>query len=170
MKKWMLIQKYPSSPIEVWEYIDDLKEAMKYWYVANVIRKYGIEKTMPIVMNDMGGFHTHRPTDDDVLAIVESEEKPLLSVFKQYPVNNEHFRTGWLSPDCISFSCPYMGHFRLAMNLCRDFYKMPENNLADDILLGKGWVKVMNGKWFAYWDKITDEQAAFIEKKGFTRF
>ena len=170
MAKWMLIQKYPSMPIEVWEYIDDLKEAMKYWYVANVIREYGVEKVMPIVMNRMGGFHTHRPDADDVIAIIESDEEPRISVFKQYPVNIDNFKTGWLSPDGTSFSCPYMGHIRLAMNLCRDIYGMTENNLADDILLGKGWVKVMNGKWFGYWDKITDKQAAFIGQNGFTRF
>lgn len=170
MAKWMLIQKYPSMPIEVWEYIDDLKKAMKYWYVANVIRKYGVEKTMPIVMNDYGGFCTHRPNAEDVVAIIESDKKPQLSVFQQYPVNNKHFETGWLSPEGATFSCQFMGHIRLAMDLCRCIYEMPENNLADDILLGKGWVKVMHGKWFGDWDKITKEQASVIEQKGFTRF
>lgn len=170
MRKWMLIQKYPSVPIEVWEYIDDIKEAMKYWYVAKAIREYGANKIMPIVMNDLGGYHTHRPNDDDVLAIIESDENPSLSVFEQYPVNSKYFETGWLSPDCTSFSCSYMGHIRLAMNLARDFYGMHENNVADDILLEKGWVKVMNGKWLGYWEKINDKQAAFIEKMGLRKF
>lgn len=169
MKKWMLIQRYPTSPVEIWEYIDDLREAMKYWYVARAIQKYGVEKVMPIVMNDMGGYHTHRPDCSDVLAIIESEEKPNVSVFRKYPVNNEHFDTGWLSPECTSFSCHYMGHIRLAMDICRDIYGMPETNIADDVLLGKGWIKVQNGRWLAMWDKINDEQALYIEKKGFKK-
>lgn len=142
---------------------------MKYWYVARAIRKYGVEKVMPIVMNDMGGYHTHRPDAPDVLSIIESEEKPKISVFRQYTVNDEHFNTGWLSPECTSFSCHYMGHIRLAMDICRDIYGMPETDIADDILLGKGWVKVQCGKWFADWYKINDKQAAYLEKKGFKR-
>ena len=170
MKKWMLIQRYKDSPIEIWEFIDDLQEAMQYWYVADCIRKFGVNKTMPIAMNDLGGYHQHRPDALDVLAIIESVEKPSISVFKQYPVNSETFRTGWLSPDCTSFSCSYMGHIRLAMQITREFLKMPESAVADDVLLEKGWIKVMNGKWLGDWDKINDKQAAFLEEKGFKEY
>ena len=169
-KKWMLIQRYKDSPIETWEFIDDLQEALQYWYVAQAIRDFGVNKIMPIVMNDLGGYHQHRPDAPDVLAIIESEEKPNISVFKQYPVNSEHFHTGWLSPDCTSFSCSYMGHIHLAMKIIHELLNMPESVVADDVLLEKGWIKVMNGKWLGYWDNINDEQVIFLEKKGFTRF
>ena len=167
MKKWMLIRPYKDSPIQIWEFIDDLQEALQYWYVARAISKYGINKVMPIVMNDLGGYHTHRPDAPDVVAIIESVEKPGISVFKQYPVNSENFRTGWLSPDCTSFSCEYMGHIGLAMRIVKEFFGLPENPTADDALLEKGWIKVMNRTWLGEWDKINDKQMAFLEEKGF---
>ena len=165
-KKWMLIQRYEDSPIEIWEFIDDLQEALKYWYVARCIREYGVDKIMPIVMNDLGGYHTHRPDAPDVLAIIESEEKPNLSVFKKYPVNRKDFHTGWLSPDCTSFSCSYMGHISLAIKIVREVLKMPTSVVADDVLLEKGWIKVMSGRWLGYWDKISDKQVTFLEERG----
>ena len=40
MKKFMIIRNPYDQSLAVWEYIDDVKEAMKYWYVKYAIDKY----------------------------------------------------------------------------------------------------------------------------------
>ena len=165
----MLIKPYENAPIQIWEYIDNVNEAKQYWYVAQAIQKYGADKIMPIVMNDFGGYHTHHPNESDVVAIIESKDKPNISVFKQYAINSENFHTGWLSPDCTSFSCSYMGHISLATKIVNEIIKDYESVIPDDVLLEKGWIKVANGKWLGRWRKINDKQIAFLEKKGFKR-
>ena len=166
MKKWILIQPCKGAPIQVWEFIDDIREAMKYWYVRQAIEKYGADKVMPIAMNDVGGYHPHKPDEKDVVAVIESVEKPNISVFRQYPINDERFVTGWLSPDCTTFSCGYMGHIGLAMKIVEELFNEPQNVTADDFLLEHGWVKVMNEKWLGCLDQMNDSQVEFLERKG----
>lgn len=82
LKKYMIIKSPYDGTKAVWEYIDDLDEAMSYWYVAQAIEKYGVESMMPIVMNKLGGYHTHRPDEPDVVAIIESVDWPDLKVWE----------------------------------------------------------------------------------------
>lgn len=169
MKKWMLIKPHENASIQIWEFIDDIEEAMEYWYVRDAIEKFGVDSMMPIVMNDMGGYHTHRPDEKDVVAIIESYKKPNISVFKQYPINNAMFHTGWVSPDCTTFSCGYMEHIGLAMKIVEELFAIPEHVVADDFLLDLGWIKVMHGKYLFHYGKINNKQAVFLQEKGFTK-
>ena len=54
MKKKYCIYKKPWGDIEAWEYIDDLEEAMSYWYIRMSIDKYGVEGTMPVCIISSG--------------------------------------------------------------------------------------------------------------------
>lgn len=166
MKKWMIINPGHDSPMQVWEYIDDVNEAMKIPYVADYIRKYGIKDSMPIVMNNLGGFHTHKPTKHDVVSIVERHTKPLISVYRQYPYNSRAFRTGWISPDCNTFSCDYMGHLKLAVQITEELYGLYDCATPDDELFERGWIKVSNKRAVFNWDKITDKQAERLQDWG----
>ncbi len=149
------IYKKPWGDIEAWEYIDDLEEAMKYWYVRMAIDKYGVEDTMPICMNKCGGYHTC--IKSECIAIIESDTWPSLSshydLFKGI-INNKHFNYGWIDHLGNTYSCNYMGHASLAHELVTMNYKIEYTdsvmvkdgiNAPDDFLLKKGWIKVLHG-------------------------
>ena len=118
MKTKYCIYRKPWGDIEAWEYIDDLEEAYEYWYIRDVIEKYGAEKVLPIAMNKVGGYHS--VFTDEVVAIIESDTWPALSthyeLFKDL-VNNEKFDYGWIDPLGNTYSCRYMGHASLADEL-----------------------------------------------------
>lgn len=148
------IYKKPWGDIECWEYIDDLDEAMKFWYVRYAIDKYGVEDTMPICMNKCGGYHTfYKP---ECIAIIESDTWPSLSshydLFKGI-VNNDKFNYGWIDPLGNTYMCQYMGHASLASELVTINYKIEYTkkaaedsiNAPDEFLLNKGWIKVFTG-------------------------
>lgn len=172
MKKWVIKKSpYNDQQLEVWEYIDTVEEAVKYWYVAKAIRKYGVETVVPLAMNDCGGYH-HLPADsEEIVQIVVSDEKPNLSVFQQYSVNSKNLINGWVSPTCVSFSCGAFGHIRCAAQLVKEF-KVPETRTAhgDEALLEHGWIKVMNGKWYGRWSKINDNQVRLLDTLGLNDF
>jgi hypothetical protein len=163
------IYKKPWGDIEVWEYIDDLEEAMSYWFVRMAIDKYGVESTMPICMNKMGGYHTfYKP---DCIAIIESDTWPSIAthrdLFKDM-VNSARFNYGWIDPLGNTYSCRYMQHAALASDLVVMQYKedytkevVKENiNAPDDFLLRKGWIKVLNGDpAHIYFDEYTTDAA-----------
>ena len=163
------IYKKPWGDIECWEYIDDLEEAMQYWYVRYAIDKYGVEDTMPICMNKVGGYHSFY--EPECIAIIESDTWPSLSthydLFKSI-VNNTNFNYGWIDPLGNTYMCQYMGHASLATELVTINYPnewtkycTSENsyNNPDDFLLNKGWIKVFTGDpAHIYYDHyVTDE-------------
>ena len=148
------IYKRPWGDVEAWEYIDNLEEAMEYWYVRMAIEKYGVEDIMPICMNKCGGYHTfYKP---DCIAIIESDVWPSLSshykLFKGL-INSNNFDYGWIDHLGNTYSCPYMGHASLAselvvMNYAEEYtkYRLKETiDAPDDFLLNKGWIKVLKG-------------------------
>lgn len=148
------IYKKPWGDIECWEYINDLDEAMSYWYVSMAIDKYGVEDTMPICMNKCGGYHSFY--EPECIAIIESDTWPSLSshyeLFKSI-VNNENFSYGWIDPLGNTYMCQYMGHASLASELVTINYKVEYTkktvedsiNAPDEFLLNKGWIKVFTG-------------------------
>jgi hypothetical protein len=149
------IYKKSWGDIEAWEYIDDVEEACQYWYIRDVIKKYGAEKVLPIAMNKVGGYHS--VFTDEVIAIIESDTWPSLSshyeLFKDL-INNEKFNYGWIDSLGNTYTCRYMGHAALAADLVTLFYleefKNSELyingiNAPDDFLLEKGWIKVLKG-------------------------
>ena len=163
------IYKKSWGDIEAWEYIDDLEEACSYWYIRDVIEKYGADKIMPIVMNKVGGYHTFY--EPECIAIIESDTWPSLSthynLFRSI-INNEHFDYGWIDPLGNTYSCQYMGHASLASELVSINYateystsKLVRNrlNVPDDFLLEKGWIKVLNNDpaQIYYDEKVTKE-------------
>ena len=169
MKTKYCIYKKSCGDIEAWEYIDDLEEACEYWYIRDVIEKYGAEKVLPIAMNKVGGYHT--VFTDEVVAIIESDTWPALSthyeLFKDL-VNNEKFDYGWIDPLGNTYSCKYMGHASLASELVAlnysveySKYKLVEEriNAPDDFLLENGWIKVLHGNpaHIYYDEKVTKE-------------
>lgn len=173
------IYKKPWGDIEAWEYIDDLEEAMSYWYVRMAIDKYGVENTLPICMNKMGGYHTfYKP---ECVAIIESDTWPSLSshydLFKGI-INNEKFNYGWIDILGNTYSCNYMGHAALASELVTMNYKVEYTNSVlvkeginapDDFLLKKGWIKVLSGNpAYIYYDEYTTNTALekLLEVKG----
>lgn len=164
------IYKKPWGDIECWEYIDDLDEAMQYWYVRMAIDKYGVENTLPICMNKMGGYHTCNK--EECTAIIESDTWPSLSshydLFKGI-VNNKNFNYGWIDTLGNTYMCQYMAHASLAselvtMNYPKEYteYRLKEDsyNAPDDFLLTKGWIKVLSGKpSHIYFDKYVTDTA-----------
>ena len=169
MKKKYCIYRKPWGDIEAWEYIDDLDEAMSYWYVRMAIDKYGVEDILPICMNKMGGYHT--VNKEEVIAIIESDTWPSLSshydLFKGI-INNEKFNYGWIDHLGNTYSCRYMGHASLASELVTMNYKVEwtdsivkDNiNAPDDFLLNKGWIKVLSGNpAHVYFDEHTTNAA-----------
>lgn len=170
MKKFMIIRNPYDQSLAVWEYIDDVKEAMKYWYVKHAIDKYGVEDTMPIVMNRMGGYHTHRPDAPDVVKIVESETWPDLRLWEMYPMNSKHFKTGWISPDGTTFLCAYEDHIECAETIRKIMYDGAHPGMpADEMLLEyMGWGKCTNKTYIVYKDKMTDAMAKYFIDNGFT--
>lgn len=148
------IYKKPWGDIECWKYIDDLEEALSYWYVRACFDKYGIEGTMPVCMNKIGGYHQFY--EPECVAIIESDTWPSLSshydLFRGI-VNNDKFNYGWIDPLGNTYMCRYMGHASLASELVIINYKVEytkkktEDNIdaPDDFLLNKGWIKVFSG-------------------------
>ena len=169
MKTKYCIYKKPWGDIEAWEYIDDLDEAMSYWYIADAIRKHGTEKVMPICMNKNGGYHTfYKP---ECVAIIESDTWPSLSshydLFKGI-INSKLFTYGWIDTLGNTYLCGYMEHARLASQLVTMNYKVEytkyaaESNInaPDDFLLKKGWIKVLRGNpSYIYYDQYTTDEA-----------
>ena len=169
MKTKYCIYKKPWDDIEAWEYIDDVEEACQYWYVRDMIKKYGAEKVLPIAMNKVGGYHP--VFKDEVIAIIESDTWPSISthfeLFKDL-VNSEQFNYGWIDPLGNTYSCRYMGHASLAQDLVALFYSEEYSesksvlagiNAPDDFLLDKGWIKVLsrNPAQIYYDDKVSKE-------------
>lgn len=53
-----MLKRGDSGKLEVWQYIDTIEEANRYFYIARVIEKYGVKEILPIAMNRVGGFHS----------------------------------------------------------------------------------------------------------------
>ncbi len=180
MAKYCIYDKGEAFPLEVWEYIDDLKEAASYWYVRMAIDKYGVDDVMPICMNKCGGYHTcYKP---DVKCIIEADEWPSIATHRELftrDVNNPHFDCGWIDPSANTYICNYMGHARLAESLVELMHKKEylkwrrDNKLVsapDDFLLEKGWIKVLSSTphHIVFYDKTTDaaiKKLDEVEKK-----
>lgn len=169
MKTKYCIYKKSWGDIEAWEYIDDVKEACEYWYIRDVIKRYGVENVMPVVMNKVGGYHTL--CKEECIAIIESDTWPSLSthfdLFKNL-INNENFDYGWIDPLGNTYICRYMGHAALAQDLVALFYSeeylesksvLAGINAPDDFLLENGWIKVLHGDpaHIYYDEKVTKE-------------
>lgn len=163
------IYKKPGGNIEAWEYIDDVDEAMSYWFVRLAISRYGADGVLPICMNKLGGYHTFY--EPDCIAIIESDTWPTLSshydLFKGI-VNNDRFNYGWIDHLGNTYTCQYMGHAALASELVTMNYKteytnhLIENNInnPDDFLLKKGWIKVLSGlPPHVYFDEYVSDTA-----------
>jgi hypothetical protein len=143
---------------------------MSFWYVRMSIDKYGVEGTMPICMNKMGGYHQFYAPE--CIAIIESDTWPSLSshydLFKGI-INNEKFNYGWIDHLGNTYSCQHMGHASLAHELVTMNYQIEytksafvENgiNAPDDFLLNKGWIKVLSGNPdHIYFDEYTTDAA-----------
>lgn len=170
MKKYCIYEK-PNDDVEVWEYIDDLEEAMSYWYIADAIRKYGVNEVMPVVMNKCGGYHTcYKPY---VKCIIEADEFPTIATHKELfskSVNSPNFICGWIDTNGNTYNCQYMQHSSLASDLVLLMYKQEytkwkireENHLLDapdDFLLEKGWIKVFNSPPYhcVFYEKASDK-------------
>lgn len=179
MSKKYCIYKKPWGTIEAWEYIDDLDEAMSYWYVQQAIDKYGVEDVMPICMNKCGGYHTLNK--EECIGIIESDTWPTLSshpdIFK-VKINNPNFNYGWIDSMGNTYMCSYMEHAAIASDLVRLHYpaeysksNLVENkiNAPDEFLLEKGWIKVITGNPSSiYYEKYVTEEALkkLLELKG----
>ncbi|MDD3020929.1 MAG: hypothetical protein PHX61_08135 [Alphaproteobacteria bacterium] len=169
MKKWVIKQYAEGAPLELWEYIDSVEEAMKYVYVAQAIRKYGVDQVVPLAMNKLGGYH-HLPRDSkEIVQIIESDEAPTLSVYRQYPVNATTIQNGWMHPNGTTFECGSYGHISCALQLCNEFHVPEAGTIHDDeALLEHGWIKIFNGEWYGRWKKINDNQIRILETLGIT--
>ncbi len=168
MPKYCIYDKGPGEPIEVWEYIDDVKVASSYWYVKYAIDKYGVDDVMPICMNKCGGYHTcYMP---QVKCIIEADAWPSIASHKELflnNINNPSFSCGWIDSLGNTYLCNYMQHASLAADLVVMYYKqeytkykLAHNNInaPDDFLIDKGWIKVFNSPPYhaVLYDKATD--------------
>lgn len=169
MAKYVIYKQGEDMPLEVWQYIDDVKEASKYWYVRDAIDKYGFNDVMPIVMNEAGGYHTcYQPY---VKCIIESDYWPALHTHKELfndDINSPSFRCGWIDPLGNTYKCDYMGHLCLAESLCKLYHEMAFNkwkiahnnlNAPDDFLIEKGYIKVFNSPPYhaVLYDKVSEK-------------
>ena len=82
-------------------------------------------------------------------------------------VNKWKFKSGWLAPDCTTYSCGFMEHIDLAEDLCK-FFNIETDNLhiADDVLLERGWVKVGMDGWIGIINKMNNQQFEFLESRN----
>lgn len=167
LKKYMFIRDYNGS-IKVWEYIDDIKYAMTYWYVSLAIKKYGADSVMPIVMNKLGDYHTHRPDADDVIDIIEAADWPTLKLWQTYPKNVHDFKTGWVSPDGDTYTCDMYEHVDCAIAIADQLYGEQTKTICDEFLLRLGWFKCANKRYTGYIAKMSTNQAKLFLEKGFT--
>lgn len=177
MKKWVIKKSWPNENLlEVWRFIDTGEEARKYWYIDQAMDKYGVDEMLPIAMNDVGGYHSLHNIMDRIVRIVESDEKPRLSLHEEYPVNEERFNCGWIAPDGTTYSCHSYGHYDLANTLCyRDYghtlYCVDGCTLndPDGKLMYHGWVKVTYNDYYADYGKMTDAQAEVLLKNNYKK-
>lgn len=178
MRKWVIKQPWKDAPLQVWEYIDDVEEAMQYWYVRQAIEKYGVDEIVPLAMNSLGGYHPLKPDAPEVVAIIESETEPTLSLIRQYPIAKGSVANGWMSPECVTYTCDGYGHARLAERICDEFYhgsvdRDDDGNLInapDDKLLNKGWIKITAWRWLGYIWLVNDAQVKRCEELGYEHF
>lgn len=164
--KWAIIKDGDRKCVR--RYIDNMEELAnsKYWYIVEAIQKYGINKVLPVIINDRGGYCT--VSTEDIIQIVEQNSPPKLSLSDIYSVDDPNFKYGWLSPDCIKYGCDYGEHYQLAIKICEEFF--PEEFVAheDDFLQQKGWIKVDGKTWVGEFSKISNKQAEFLLNNGFT--
>lgn len=165
MKKWV-IKKNSFNKNEVWRYIDTVEEAKRYFYVAEAIKKYGVDDILPVAVNRLGGYHSlHYDIEHgNIVKIIESDEEPVLELVEAWNINEDNFKCGWVSPGCITYSCGYMEHISLATYICSVIYHR-YGMCADDFLFSKGWIKVYNEGWTGDFTKINDNQIKFMEDK-----
>lgn len=167
MKKWVIKQPRKDAPLEIWEYIDTVEEAMEYPWVAQAIRKYGANKVVPLAMNKFGGYHSLPADSPEVVEIIISEEPPKISVYKLYPVNAQSIHNGWMNQNGTTFSCGAYGHIRCAEKLVEEFNISEIGTIhADDALLEHGWIKIANRRWYGRWGKINDKQIQVLDELG----
>ena len=172
MKKWV-IKKNQAGTLEVWRYIDTIKEAEKYWYVMYAIERHGEDEILPIAMNSMGGYHSlnYDIEHGNIVNIIESDTEPLIG----HDVELTHtFDYGWVSPECKPFVCAYGGHLTLAAKLAFMKYQYEEAT-PDDYLLQNGWAKVNRdetGKtiWIGDLFKMDDSQIKWLEQNKIEPF
>lgn len=162
--KWV-IKRGDSDKLEVWRYIDTIEEASKYWYVKDAMEKYGVEDVLPIAMNSRGGYHSLKwdIENNNIVQIIESEEKPILDLASVWFVNSKNFKCGWVSPDCMTYSCDWMEHISLANHICQVIYHRYDSSLSDEFLFNHGWIKVYSEGWTGDWEKINDNQIRLME-------
>ncbi len=166
LKKYMLIRGHDGA-ISIWEYIDDVTKARSYWYIDQAIDKYGIDRVMPVVMNRLGGYHTHRPDDNDVEGIIEAVDWPTLKLWQQYPKNQTDFTTGWISPTGDTYKCGVYDHIDCAMSIAGQLYGEHTKTICDDFLLKLGWFKATNKKYIGHMRKLSAAQAEYFLANGF---
>lgn len=178
MKKWVIKQPHENAPLQVWEYIDTYEEASKYWYVKKAMRDYGVDEVLPIAMNSMGGYHSLKYCQKEIVEIVESDEKPNLDLIRMYPIAKERIGNGWMSPECVVYTCDPYGHIKCADKICEEFYDGPwhkdyNGNLIDapdDKLLRKGWIKIISWKWIGLLWETNDAQLKKLEEWNIKMF
>lgn len=179
MRKWVIKQPYENAPLQVWEYIDSYEEASKYWYVAKAMRDHGVDDVLPIAMNQLGGYHSLKYCQDEIVEIIESDKEPTLDLIKKYPIAKERVANGWMSPECVVYTCNSYGHVGLAEQICDEFYDGPyfkaygrehPINAPDEKLFDKGWVKIISWKWLGMLRRMTDNQIKRIEELGYEEY
>lgn len=178
MKKWVIKQPCEGAPLQIWEYIDTYEEASKYWYVNKAMRDYGVDEVLPIAMNDLGGYHSLKYCQKEIVEIIESETKPKIDLIRVYPIAKDRVAHGWMSPECVIYTCDYYGHVGCAKKICEEFYDGPfyrnESgnliNAPDEKLLNNGWIKILSWKWLGLLWKVNDKQIKRLEELDIKEF
>ena len=155
-----------TEDVEVWRYIDDPKEARTYWYVSYAMDKYGVENTLPILMNRMGGYHTAH--SESIICIIESESWPSLGTRRQFIplVNNPKFTCGWIDAVGNTYRCAEYQHLNMAEDIANEYYhdawvkfRSKHHNCPDDFLLEMGFIKIDAGKNAHFLDRYVTNSA-----------
>lgn len=148
-------------------------EEIKSDYLLNsMYAKYG-ESILPLRVNQRGGWCTIS-NDDKPVRIIESDTWPKLSLEEVFPKNNDKFRYGWVSPECDTYSCEYMEHAECASKICEAFgYPSIIDgriNAPDDILIQKGWAKIMPRQKCYYSDRnVNDAVVKWLDERGYRK-
>lgn len=168
MRKWAVRKPEYSDVCEVWEYIDKEEDiGWNLYYIKDVIKKCGKNRILPVLVNDLGGWHI--ADKNEIIEIIESDTRPELSFYKKYVINNKNFKCGWISPDCNTYSCSPYGHYDLAYDICKE-YNFKNDTASDDYLIKNGWVKVSNEGWYGNICEMNDNQIKFLESLNINHF
>ena len=112
------------------------------------------ESSLPVVIDDVGGYFSLKDAMYQFVQIIESDEQPL-ALEEMYFKNTKSFKLGWMSPEGDTYSCDYTSHTKCALALADHFF--PEAKFPERTLGRAGWIKIIDS-----WDGTEREHKQYV--------